>query len=196
MFPAPCSLDLILSSSSSSVQPAGSPAPFAPSSFLLINRAWYDVWKQTDRVMETRRRWQRAATDQVFFFFFPFILFSLCSLVSTIHPATMNNARDWLFFLNIQTFQGKLLTESVFRQERNLIKNVFIICGGGGGGDHNRGWLWNANPNRDARYGTTWVLFWLRLDKLFLFFILKMFSLFFFFCRVAQFIPFCKTQTS
>lgn len=134
MFPAPCSLDLILSSSSSSVQPAGSPALFASSSFLLINRAWYDVWKQTDRVMETRRRWQRAATDQVFFFFFPFILFSLCSLVSTIHPATMNNARDWLFFLNIQTFQGKLLTESVFRQERNLIKNVFIICGGGGEG--------------------------------------------------------------
>ena len=52
-----------------------------------------------------------------FFFFFslPFILLSLCSLVSTIHPATMNNAQD---FFNIQTFQGKLLTESVFDKSR------------------------------------------------------------------------------
>lgn len=57
--------------------PVGRPAPsLIP---VLINRVWYGLWKQTDRVMGTERRWLPTRTDQVF----PSSLFFVCSLFFT-----------------------------------------------------------------------------------------------------------------
>lgn len=93
------------------IPPAGRPPPSIPI-VSLIKTAWCAIWEQTN--WETERERLRATS------FFCFL--------SAVHSGPMNYAQDWL--LKYSDISGQLIKGINSQQERNLIKNVFIICGG------------------------------------------------------------------
>lgn len=136
----------------------------------------------------SKSRWLRAATDQVF----------LTVWIFSILSSSQCSQRLWImhetdFFFKYSDSSGQVINRISSWQERNLIKNVFIICGERKK-QHNRGCracLWNANLRWGARYGTRWAVFQAAsLQTVFVFWVFK--DVFW----SGPVYPFCITKTS